>query len=68
MAKQQINIRLDAIHMEFLEKGVEALLKLNPNTNKTDLIQRALYEFVRDESILGSKVVSEIIDKHYKSF
>lgn len=63
-----MNIRIDDIHNGLLEKMVE---KLNNNdgikTNKTDVIQKALFYFAR-ESILDDKEVQEIIDRHYKGF
>ncbi|MRN07814.1 hypothetical protein EAI26_10730 [Lactobacillus sp. 0.1XD8-4] len=64
---KQMNIRLDAIHQEFLEKMVEKLKSEGVNTNKTDVIQKALYSFARD-TVLDSKQVTEIIDRHYKEF
>lgn len=67
MATKQINIRLDEIHLELLEKMVEKLEQDGIKTSKSDVIQKALYVFAR-ESVLDSKTVVEIIDKHYKEF
>jgi uncharacterized membrane protein len=64
---KQINIRLDEVHHALLEKMVEKLETEGVKTNKTDVIQKALYSFAR-ESVLDSKTVTEIIDKHYKGF
>lgn len=62
---KQINIRLDEIHLALLEKIVEELEGKGVNTNKTDVIQKALYTFAR-ETVLDPQTVTEIIDKHYK--
>lgn len=62
---KQINIRLDEVHTALLEKMVEKLEGDGVNTNKTDVIQKALYTFAR-ETVLDQKKVTEIIDKHYK--
>ncbi|MEB6551468.1 hypothetical protein MXL46_20905 [Heyndrickxia sporothermodurans] len=64
---KQINIRLDAVHQELLEKMVKKLEQEGVNTNKTDVIQKALYRFAR-ESVLDPTEVTEIIDRHYKGF
>lgn len=64
---KQINIRLDAVHQELLEKMVEKLEQQGIKTNKTDVIQKALYKFAR-ESVLDPAEVTEIIDRHYKEF
>lgn len=61
-----INIRLDDIHLELLNKVVEKLQSDGVKTNKTDVIQKALYSFAR-ETVLDSNTVMEIIDKHYKN-
>lgn len=66
MAKQ-MNIRLDDIHQELLEKMVEKLQAEGVKTNKTDVIQKALYTFASD-SVLEPKAVTEIIDRNYKGF
>jgi hypothetical protein len=62
---KQINIRLDEVHQALLERMVEKLTEEGVNTNKTDVIQKALYVFAR-ESVLGPEEVGEIIDKHYR--
>lgn len=62
---KQINVRLDEIHLALLEKMVEELESKGVNTNKTDVIQKALYTLAR-ETILDPQTVTEIIDKHYK--
>ncbi|GGH89132.1 hypothetical protein JOD43_004472 [Pullulanibacillus pueri] len=64
---KQMNIRLDEVHAALLEKMVETLGNQGIKTNKTDVIQKALYVFAR-ESVLSDKEVTEIIDKHYKGF
>lgn len=64
MAKQ-MNIRLDEVHAALLEKMVEKLKSNGVETNKTDVIEKALYTFAR-ETVLDSETVTEIIDKHYK--
>lgn len=60
-----MNIRIDDIHSELLENMVEKLEKNGVKTNKTDIIQKAIYAFAY-ETVLGKEVVSEIVDKHYK--
>jgi hypothetical protein len=63
---KQINIRLDEVHLVLLERMVEKLKEDGvKNTNKTDVIQKALYSFAR-ESVLGAEEVGTIIDKHYR--
>jgi hypothetical protein len=64
---KSISVRLDEIHLEFLEKMVEKLTAEEVKTNRTDVIQKALYSFARD-SVLGAEVVSEIIDRLYREF
>ncbi|MEB6551429.1 hypothetical protein MXL46_20690 [Heyndrickxia sporothermodurans] len=64
---KQINIRLDAVHQELLEKMVKKLEQKGVNTNKTDVIQKALYRFAR-ESVLDPDEVTKTIDRHYKGF
>lgn len=61
---KQINIRLDEVHMALLERMVEKLTEEGVKTNKTDVIQKALYVFAR-ESVLGAEETGRIIDKHY---
>lgn len=61
-----MNIRLDKIHHELLEKMVERFEAEGIKTNKTDVIQRALFSFARDH--LDSKSIDETIDRHYKGF
>ncbi len=58
-----MNIRLDFVHVSLLEKTVERLKEDGVKTNKTDVIQKALYSFSRD--ILGMEEVGKIIDEHY---
>lgn len=62
---KQINVRLDEIHLTLLDKMVEKLESRGVKTNKTDVIQKALFTFAR-ETVLDPQVVNEIIDKHYK--
>jgi len=64
MAKQ-MNIRLDEVHAALLDKMVEKLKSNGVETNKTDVIEKALYTFAR-ETVLDPETVTEIIDKHYK--
>lgn len=64
---KQINVRLDAIHHELLEKMVKKLEQEGVKTNKTDVIQKALYSFARD-SVLDPAEITEVIDRHYKEF
>jgi hypothetical protein len=65
MAKEQINIRLDDLHVELLDMMVEKLKHDGVKTNRTDVIQKALYSFARDNVLEGQKIM-EIIDKHYR--
>lgn len=62
-----MNIRLDDIHHELLNKMVEKLQKEGIKTNKTDVIQKALYSFAR-ESVLDPDTITDIIDRQYKGF
>lgn len=64
---KQMNIRLDDIHHELLNKMVEKLQKEGIKTNKTDVIQKALYSFAR-ESVLDPDTITDIIDRQYKGF
>jgi hypothetical protein len=64
---KSVNFRLDDVHVALLEKMVEKLLLEGINTNKTDVVQKALYFFAR-ESVLDRDEIDEIIDRHYKSF
>ncbi|HAJ4038262.1 hypothetical protein DTX80_18020 [Bacilli bacterium] len=64
---KQINIRLDEIHYKLLEQMVETLEKQGVKTNKTDVIQKALYIFAK-ESVLDSEIVTKIIDRNYTEF
>jgi len=60
-----MNIRLDEVHAALLDKMVEKLKSNGVETNKTDVIEKALYTFAR-ETVLDPETVTEIIDKHYK--
>lgn len=60
---KQMNIRLDNVHLELLEKTVEKLKNEGVNTNKTDVIEKAIYLFSKE--FLGMEEVSKIIDEHY---
>lgn len=62
---KQINVRLDEIHLALLEKMVEKLEGKGVKTNKTDVIQKAIFTFAK-ENVLDTQVVNEIIDRHYK--
>ncbi|MBP1944648.1 hypothetical protein [Cytobacillus luteolus] len=64
---QQVSVRLDDVHAAFLERMVEKLAAEGVTTNKSDVIQKAIYSFAR-ETVLGAEEVTEIIDKHYKGF
>lgn len=64
-----MNLRLDEVHEALLEKMVEKLneqkAKTNQKkTNKTDVIQKAIYSFAKNH-VLEQKIINEIIDKHY---
>lgn len=59
-----ISVRLDEVHLALLEKMIEKLGEEGVKTNRTDVIQKALYSFARDV-VLGSEEVTGIIDKHY---
>ncbi|MDC3422866.1 hypothetical protein NC661_21210 [Aquibacillus koreensis] len=61
------NIRLDEVHVALLEAMVEKLKADGVKTNKTDVIQKAIYSFAVD-SVLDNETVKSIIDKHYKGF
>lgn len=61
-----INIQLDDIHVAVLEATVDKLKEKGVKTNKTDVIQKAIYNFGND--LLNNKEMKAIIDKHYKGF
>jgi hypothetical protein len=61
------SFRLDDVHGALLEKMVEKLLVNGIKTNKTDVLQKALYFYAR-ESVLDRDEMDVIIDKHYKGF
>jgi hypothetical protein len=63
MASKQLNIRVDDIHQELLEKLIETYEANKVKTNKTDMIQRSIYAF--SKNVLGDYVVREVLDKHY---
>lgn len=63
----QINVRLSEVHEELLKAIVDKLIKDGINTNKTDVIQKAIYSYANDY-VLPSEDISKIIDKHYKGF
>lgn len=62
-----VNFRLDDVHVALIEEMVEKLQSEGVKTNKTDVVQKAIYHFAR-ESVLDQEVITEIIDKHYKGF
>lgn len=64
---KQMSIRIDDVHNSLLEAMVEKLKEEGVKTNKTDVIQKALFFFAR-ESVLDDKDITEIIDRHYKGF
>ena len=64
---KQMNIRIDDIHNELLEKMLSKLTEDGVKTNKTDVIQKALFNFAR-ETVLDPEEVTEVIDRHYKGF
>lgn len=61
-----INIRLDEIHLELLEMTIKKLEEREIKTNRTDLIQKAIYAFSRE--YLDEEEITKVIDKHYKGF
>jgi hypothetical protein len=61
---KQINIRLDEVHLMLLERMAEKLADEGVKTNKTDVIQKALYSFARS-TVLGAEETGKIIDNHY---
>lgn len=63
---KQINIRLDDIHYELLEKIVNELASKDIKANKTNVIEKALFVFADD--VLSSESIKETIDRHYKGF
>lgn len=62
-----MTIRLTDVHSALLDKMVEKLKEQGVKTNKTDVIEKALFFFAR-ESILSPEEISEIIDEHYMGF
>ncbi|MEQ6378623.1 hypothetical protein RZN25_17595 [Bacillaceae bacterium S4-13-56] len=62
-----INLRMDEVHLALLEAMVEKLTEEGVKTNKTDVIQKAIYSFAR-ESVLDPDTITKIIDQHYKGF
>jgi hypothetical protein len=62
-----MSFRLDDVHVELLEKMVEKLLINGIKTNKTDVLQKAIYFYAR-ESVLDVPEIDKIIDEHYKGF
>ena len=62
-----INIRISDVHLALLEKIVEKLTQDDIKTNKTDVIQKAIYSFATDH-VLDDKTIKQIIDKHYMEF
>lgn len=62
-----INIRLSEVHSALLEKMVEELKSRGVNTNKTDVIQKAIF-YLANDSVLDSDTVKNVIDKYYKGF
>jgi hypothetical protein len=62
-----MNIRISDVHLALLEKTVEKLTQDGIKTNKTDVIQKAIYSFARDYA-LDEKTINKIIDQHYMEF
>lgn len=62
---KQISLRLDDVHSALLDEIVAKLESDGVKTNKTDVIQKALYAFAYD-NVLGSERVGKIIDEHYR--
>lgn len=62
---KQMNIRISDVHLDLLEKTVETLIENGIKTNKTDVIQKAIYGFAVDY-VLDDEVVSDIMDRHFK--
>lgn len=59
-----ISVRLDDVHLALLERMVEKLTEEGVKTNKTDVIQKAIYSLARN-TVLDMEEVSRIIDEHY---
>lgn len=59
-----INVRLDEIHISVLEETVKKLQEKGVKTNKTDTIQKAIYNFGNE--VLSNEEMKKIIDKHYR--
>lgn len=62
---QQVNIRLDAVHLALLDEMVKEMKSKNIQTSRTDVIQKAIYTFAQDVT-LDPKRVSKIIDDNYR--
>lgn len=62
-----MSFRLDDVHVALLEEMVKKLESEGVKTNKTDVVQKALYSFAR-ESVLDPEVITGIIDKYYQGF
>lgn len=59
-----INVLLDEVHTQVLEEIVKKLKEQGVKTNKTDTIQKAIYNFGNE--ILSNEEMKEIIEKYYK--
>lgn len=55
--------RLSPIYLELLDTMLEALKEEEIKTNKTIILEKAIYHFAR-EVVLGREAVSDIVDKH----
>ena len=62
-----MTFRIDPVHSALLDKMVEKLTEKGISTNKTDVIQKALYAFATN-NVLEKEEVDEIIEKHYTGF
>jgi hypothetical protein len=64
MAKRQINIRIEDMHLELLDKLVEASNQSGIESNRTNMIQRAIFNFAVE--VIGQYNVNDIVNKHLK--
>jgi hypothetical protein len=64
MPKKPINIRIEEMHLELLDKLVEASNQSGIESNRTHMIQKAIYNFAVE--VMGQYNVNDIVDKHLK--
>lgn len=60
---KQINIRMDEMHIELIEKLIAAFEASEVKTNRTDIIQRSIVAFTKQ--ILGDHIVNQAFEKYY---